>query len=48
MIAVVSPATRTVVDRIDVGQAPTDVAYDGTNIWVADTGGSSVHKLVPR
>jgi len=30
----------------NVGQGPRGVAFDGTNIWVANSGGNTVTKII--
>lgn len=42
----VDPASGDVVDVVDVGILPYDVAADGDDLWVADFGAPAVHRLV--
>jgi DNA-binding beta-propeller fold protein YncE len=38
-------STGAVVGTYTAGSFPTGVAFDGTNIWVANSGGNTVSKI---
>jgi DNA-binding beta-propeller fold protein YncE len=43
-----SPSDNTVVNTINVGANPFGIVYDGTNIYVTNTGDDTVSKLLPQ
>ena len=46
-VSKIDVSTNTVTATVAVGDRPTGVAFDGSNIWVANSGDDTVSKIVP-
>ena len=44
-VSKINPANNTVVGAVGVGLNPEGIAFDGTHIWVTNTGSNYVSKI---